>query len=62
MDYKVPARAFVKKDIQTGRNPLLPNYVGQIGRNPVYDTDGPLDYMDDIRIRTDRGVREVKTE
>jgi hypothetical protein len=62
MDYKVPARAFIKKGIQTGRNPLLPNYVGHIGRKPVYDTNGPLEYMDDIIICMDRGVGEVTTE
>jgi hypothetical protein len=62
MDYKVPARAFIKKGIQTGRNPLLPNYVGHIGRKPVYDANGPLESMDDILICTDRGVREVMTE
>jgi hypothetical protein len=29
----------------------------------VYDTDGPLESMDDdIIVRTDRGVREVMTE
>jgi hypothetical protein len=42
MDYKVPVRAFIKTDIQTGRNPLFPNYVGHIGRKPVYDANGPL--------------------
>jgi hypothetical protein len=62
MDYKVPARAFIKKDIRKGRNPLLPNYVGHIGMKPVYDTDGPLEPMDNIIIRTDRRVREVMTE
>jgi hypothetical protein len=61
MDYKVPAHAFIKKDIRTERNPLVSNYVGHIGVKPVYDTDGPLDSMDDIRICTDRGVREVMT-
>jgi hypothetical protein len=29
MDYKVPARAYIKKIIKEGRNPLLPNYVGR---------------------------------
>jgi hypothetical protein len=62
MDYKVPARAFIKKGIQTERNPLLPNYVGHIGRKPVYDANGPLESMDDILMHTDRGVREVTTE
>jgi hypothetical protein len=62
MDYKVPAHEFIKKCIQTGCNPLLPNYVGHIGRKPVYDTNRPLEYMDDILICTDGGVREVMTE
>jgi hypothetical protein len=62
MDYKVPARAFIKKGIHTGRNPLLPNYVGHIGRKPVYAVNGTLESMDDIPIRMDRGVREVTTE
>jgi hypothetical protein len=62
MDYKVPARAYIKKSIQEGRNPLLPNYVGHIGRKPVYEADGPLESMDDIPVQTDRGVREVTTE
>jgi hypothetical protein len=61
MDYKVPARAFIKKDIRTGCNPILPNYVGHIGMKPVYDKDGPLGSMDDILIGMDRGVREVTT-
>jgi hypothetical protein len=50
MDYKVPSRAYIKKSIKEGRNPLLPNYVGHIGRKPVYEADGPLDSMDDILI------------
>jgi hypothetical protein len=62
MDYKVPARAYIEKSIQKGRNPLLPNYVGQIGRKAVYEAEGPLEYMDDILIHTERGVREVTTE
>jgi hypothetical protein len=62
MDYKVPARAYIKKSIKEGRNPLLPNYMGHIGRKPVYEADGPLEYMDDILARTERGVREVTTE
>jgi hypothetical protein len=62
MDYKVPARAYIKKSIKEGRNPLLPNYVGHIGRKPVYEADGPLKSMDDIIIRTERGVSEVTTE
>ena len=62
MDYKVPTRAFIKKSIQKGCNPLLPNYVGHIGRTPIYDANGPLESMDDILIRTDIGVREVTTE
>jgi hypothetical protein len=62
MDYKVRAHAFIKKLFRTGRNPLLPNYVGHIGMKPVYDTDRTLEYMDDILIHFDRGVREVTTE
>jgi hypothetical protein len=62
MNYKVPARAYIKRSIKKGRNPLLPNYVGHIGSKPVYDADGPLESMDDILIRTERGVREVTTE
>jgi hypothetical protein len=62
MDYKVPGRAYIKKMIKEGRNPLLPNYVGHIGRKPVYEADGPLESMDDILVRTKRGVREVTTE
>jgi hypothetical protein len=50
MDYKVPARAYIKKSIKEGRNPLLPNYVGHIGRTPMYEADGPLESMDDILI------------
>jgi hypothetical protein len=38
------------------------NYVGHIGRTPLYEADGPLDSMDDILVRTKRGVREVTTE
>jgi hypothetical protein len=62
MDYKVPARAYIKKSIKEGRNPLLPNYVGHIGRKTVHEADGPLQSMEDILIRTERGVREVTTE
>jgi hypothetical protein len=62
MDYKVPAREFIKKSIQTGRNPILPRYVGHIGSTPVYDANRPLESMDDNLIHTDRGVREVTTE
>jgi hypothetical protein len=62
MDYKVPARTFIKKSIHKGRNPLLPNFVGHIGRKPVYEANRPLDSMDDIILRTERGVREVTTE
>jgi hypothetical protein len=62
MDYKVPARAYIKKSIKEGRKPLLPNYVGHIKRKPVYEEDGTLDSMDDILVRTERGVREVATE
>jgi hypothetical protein len=61
MDYKVPAREFIKKGIQTGHNPLLPNYVGHIGRKPIYDANGPIESMDDILIYMDRWVREVTT-
>jgi hypothetical protein len=62
MDYKVPACAYIKKSIKEGCNPLLPNYVRHIGSKPVYEADGPLKSMDDILIRTERGVREVTTE
>jgi hypothetical protein len=57
MNYTVPAGEFIKKGIQTGHNPLVPNYVGHIGRRPVYNANGPLGSMDDIFIHTDRGVR-----
>jgi hypothetical protein len=53
---------YIKKNIKEGRNPLLPNCVGYIGRKPVYEADGPLESMDDILIQTERGVREVTTE
>jgi hypothetical protein len=62
MDFKVPAQAYIKKSIQKGRNPLVPNYVGHLGRKPMYEADGPLQYMDDILISTERGAREVTTE
>jgi hypothetical protein len=62
MDFKVPARAYIKKSIKEGRNSLLPNYVGHIGRKPLYEAGGPLESMDDIIIRTERGVSEVTTE
>jgi hypothetical protein len=62
MDYKVPVHTFIKKAILMGRNPLLPTYVGHIGTNPVYDTDGPLESMAYILIRTRIGVQEVTTE
>jgi hypothetical protein len=62
MDYKAPARAYIKKSIKEGRNPLLPNYVGHIGRKPVYEADITLESMDDILIRTEIGVREVTTK
>jgi hypothetical protein len=52
MDYKVPVRAFIKKIIQKSCNPLLPNYVGHIGRKPVYEANGPLESMDDILVHT----------
>jgi hypothetical protein len=59
MDYKVPARAYIKNITKEGHNPLLPIYVRHIGRKPVYEADGPLEYMDDILSRTKIGVREV---
>jgi hypothetical protein len=62
MDYTVPARAYIKKSIHKGRNPLLPNYVGHIARKPVYKADVTLESSDDILIRTERGVREVTIE
>jgi hypothetical protein len=62
MDYKVPSHAYIKKNINEGCNPLLPNYVGHIGRKPVYEADGPLDSMVDILIQTERGMREVTVE
>jgi hypothetical protein len=61
-DYKVPARAYIKKVIKEGRDPLLPNFVGHIGKKPVYEANGPLNSMDDILLRTKRGVREVTTK
>jgi hypothetical protein len=54
MDYKVPARAYIKKSIKEGRNSLLPNYVRHIGRRPVYEADGPLGSMDYIIVRPER--------
>jgi hypothetical protein len=62
MNYKLPARAFIKKSIHKGRSPLLPNYAGHIGIKPVYEANGPLESMDDVLIHTERGVREVTTE
>jgi hypothetical protein len=62
MDYNVPARAYIKKIIKESRNPLLPNYVWHIGRKPMYEAGGPLESMDDILVRTKRGVREVTIE
>jgi hypothetical protein len=62
MDYKVPARAYIKKSIKESLNPLLPNYVWHIGRKPVYEGGGPLESMDDILVRMERGLREVTTE
>jgi hypothetical protein len=62
MDYKVPARAYIKSKIKEGHNPLLPNYVGNIGRKPVYEADRPLESVDNILIRTERGAMEVTTE
>jgi hypothetical protein len=55
MDYKVPARAYIKKSNKEGRNPLLPIYVGRNGRKPVYEADGPLESIDDILIQTEGG-------
>jgi hypothetical protein len=48
MDYKVSARAYIKKSIQKGRDHLCPNNVGHIGSKPVYEVDGPLEPMDDF--------------
>jgi hypothetical protein len=62
MDYNVPARAYIKNSIQKGCNPLLPNYVGHIGRKPVYEAAGPLESMDDFLICTETGMREVTNE
>jgi hypothetical protein len=62
MDYKVPTRVFIKKDMWVGRDPLLPTYVGHIGTKPVYDSNGPLESMDSILIRTEMGVCKVTTE
>jgi hypothetical protein len=55
MDYKVPARAYIKKIIKEGCNPLLPNYVGNIGRKHVYEAYVSLDSMYDILVQTKRG-------
>jgi hypothetical protein len=57
MDYKMPARAYIKNSIKEGSNPLLPNYVGHIGRKPMCEADRPLESMHDILIRTERGAR-----
>jgi hypothetical protein len=62
INYKVPARAYTKKSIKEGHNPLLPNYVGHIGRKPVYEAYIPLESIDDILLRMERCVREVTTE
>jgi hypothetical protein len=62
MDHKVPARAYIKKVTKEGRNPLLPNYVGHIGKKPVYEADGTLESMHDILVQTKRGAREVTTK
>jgi hypothetical protein len=62
IDYKVPARAYIKKVIKEGRNPLLPNYVGHIGKKPMYEAERHLESMDDIVVQTKRGAREVMTE
>jgi hypothetical protein len=62
MEYKVPAHAYIKKVIKESQNSLLPNYVGHIGKTPVYEADGPLESMDDILVLKKRGVRDVTTE
>jgi hypothetical protein len=62
IDYKVPYRAFIKQALREGRNPLITNYVGYIGKKPVYDVDGPLEAIDDVLICTERDVCEVTTE
>jgi hypothetical protein len=62
MDYKVPFMALIKHTLCQGRIPLLPNYVGHIGKKPVYDVNGPLEAIDDVPIHTERGVGEVTTE
>jgi hypothetical protein len=62
MGYKIPARDYIKKVIKDGCNPLLPNCMKHIGPKPVYEANGPLESMDDIPVRTKRGVREVTTE
>jgi hypothetical protein len=62
MDYKVPVRSFSKQAIRERCKPILPIYVGHIGQKHVYDADGPLEAMDDILIRTERGVYEVTTD
>jgi hypothetical protein len=51
MDYKIPARAYIKKVIKGGRNHLLPNYVGHIGPKPVYEANRPLESMEEILVR-----------
>jgi hypothetical protein len=49
--------------MKEGRSkPPLPNYVGHIGRKHVYEAEGPLESMEDILVRTKRGLREVTTE
>jgi hypothetical protein len=58
----VPACAFIKKAIHEGRDLILSTCMGHIVTKPVYDTEVPLVYMDDILTRTKRGVREVTTE
>jgi hypothetical protein len=45
---KIITRAYIKKSIQKGCNPLLTNYVGNIGRKHVYEADGTIGSMDDI--------------
>jgi hypothetical protein len=54
--------SFLRLKSAKGRNPLLPNYVGHIGRRPVYEADGSLESMDDILILTERDVMEAMAE
>jgi hypothetical protein len=59
MDYKVITRAYIKKDIKEGYNPLFTNYVGHIGRKPLYGAEVPLESMGEILISSERGMMEV---